>query len=243
MTGLEDAVREAGGIIRSRLGNPGKIDLKARADLVGEVDRQVERLLQERLAVVLPEAAFVGEETGGIETSTMWIVDPLDGTTNFVHGYPHSAVSVALVRERKPVLGVVYDPARNELFWAEEGKGATLNGQAIRVSPVGEEPTANWLLSTGPEPFHFWRYWEPRTMGVRRVASAALDLCYIACGRADGYCEHDLKPWDVAAGLLIVQESGGRTTDFQGAPATPWSGDYLASNGLIHDQLLISLTQ
>ncbi len=241
MTGLEDAVREAGGIIRSRLGNPGKIDLKARADLVGEVDRQVEELLRERLAAVLPEAAFVGEEFGGTETATMWIVDPLDGTTNFVHGYPHSAVSVALVRDRKPVLGVVYDPARNELFWAEEGRGATRNGERISVSALAEP--GDCLLSTGPEPFHFWRYWEPRTMGVRRVASAALDLCYIACGRADGYCEHDLKPWDVAAGLLIVQESGGRTTDFTGAPATPWSGDYLASNGLIHDRLLGSLTQ
>jgi len=238
--GIEAAVREAGGLIRSRLGQPGRVDLKARANLASEVDLLSERLLREKLGDVLPEAGFLGEELGGELAPWMWIVDPLDGTTNFVHGYPHSAISVALVHERRPVLGAVYDPARDELFWAEEGLGATRNGEPIQVSPV-EVPAAS-LLSTGPEPFTFWRHWEKRSLGVRRDACASLDFCYVACGRTDGFCEHDLQPWDVAAGLLILQEAGGRTTDFQGAPAHPWSGDFLASNGHLHGVLLESLT-
>lgn len=239
--GIAAAIREAGGLIRARLGSPGRVDLKGRANLASEVDLLVERLLRERLQPLVPEAGFLGEELGGEETAWMWVVDPLDGTTNFVHGYPHSAVSVALVHERRPVLGVVYDPARDELFWAEEGQGATRNGEAIAVSPV-DDPRDS-LLSTGPEPFAFWRHWEKRTLGVRRDGCASLDFCYVACGRTAAFCEHDLQPWDVAAGLLILQEAGGRTTDFQGAPAHPWSGDFLASNGRLHDVLLESLTR
>ncbi len=240
---LDEAERAAVVLLRDlgrrlRAEKSRKFFLKKRGDLVTRADSRAERMLRENL----PAAAFWGEETGrSLLADWCWIVDPLDGTTNFAHRYPHSAVSLALAFRDEVRLGIVYDLYRRELFTARRGAGARLNGRPIGVSSVDHLQDA--LLSTGFGPdSHLNEYERFRALnggchGVRRSGCCSLDLCWVAAGRLEGYYEWDLQPWDIAAGALIVTEAGGRFTRLDGTPARLVTGDFLASNGLLHEEL------
>ncbi|MFP4343119.1 MAG: inositol monophosphatase family protein [Anaerolineales bacterium] len=243
-----DVAREAGALVRASFGNLQEMDFKGAVNPVTAVDRRAESLILERLREIYPDHHVLAEEEGGdpLHTSApLWLIDPLDGTNNFAHGFPHVGLSLALLVEGDPKVGVVYDPLRDELFTATREGGSSLNGGRIHVSQV--EQLAEAFLSTG-FPYarrilednntqrldHFLR----RSLGVRRAGAAVLDLAYVACGRLDGHWEPGLKPWDVGAGLLLVEEAGGRVTDFGGEPL-PVSGDTIvASNGHIHAAML-----
>jgi myo-inositol-1(or 4)-monophosphatase len=223
------------------------IEYKGDADLVTIADRKSEALIRERLREHWPEHDIMGEEEGLQDTGSdyRWYVDPLDGTTNFAHGFPVFCVSMALDYKGKRIAGVIYDPTRDELFAAEQGSGSYLNDQPIRVSKTAR--LAESLLATGfpshkrhknPNIF-FYHQITLRTHGVRRAGSAALDLCYVASGRFDGFWEFNLNPWDTAAGVLIVEEAGGKVTNFHGGPFELSSRETLASNGLLHESLLL----
>jgi myo-inositol-1(or 4)-monophosphatase len=247
--------REAGARLREFLANGVETEYKGDVDLVTVADRTSEKLIRERLGAAFPEHGIYGEEgtRDRLAGEYRWYVDPLDGTTNFAHGIPHFCVSLGL--EQRPaglkpdedgtlVAGVLYDPMRDELFAAERGKGACLNGKKIKVSRTPE--LAEALVATGfpsrkrhmSPNIHFYQEFTLRSHGVRRAGSAALDLAYVACGRMDGFWEFKLNPWDTAAGILLVEEAGGRVTDFSGGPFRLDSLEVLASNGLIHDELL-----
>jgi myo-inositol-1(or 4)-monophosphatase len=238
----------AGKILREAFAKPHEERLKAAYNLVTEMDLKSEHLLHEMLCQSFPDYGFVGEEgnrSGELEKDAVWIVDPLDGTTNYARGYPLFAVSIALKRGDRIVVGVVYNPLRDELFAAEERSGASLNDQPIRVS--GTTELGKSLLSTGfpydassnparncEEIEQFIR----RTLSLRCDGSAALDLCHVAAGRLDGYWEAGLDAWDMAAGALIVKEAGGTISLKSGAPFTSFEGNVLASNGHLHAQML-----
>lgn len=247
--------REAGARLREFQAQGVETEYKGDVDLVTVADRTAENLIRERLATVFPEHGVYGEEgtRERLEGEYRWYVDPLDGTTNFAHGIPHFCVSLGLEQRLaglKPeedgtlVAGVIYDPMRDELFTAERGKGAWLNGKPMRVSRTGE--LAEALVATGfpsrkrhmSPNVHFYQEFTLRSHGVRRAGSAALDLAYIASGRMEAFWEFKLNPWDTAAGALLVKEAGGRLTDFSGGPFRLDSREVLASNGLIHDELL-----
>ena len=250
-----ELAREAGARLRQFLASGVETEYKGGVDIVTVADRTAEKLIRERLAVLFPEHGVFGEEgtRERLSGEFRWYVDPLDGTTNFAHGIPHFCVSLGL-EQRKPglkpeedgvlVAGVIYDPNRDELFVAERGRGAWLNGKRIHVSRTPE--LAESLVATGfpsrkrhaSPNIHFYQEFTLRSHGVRRAGSAALDLAYVACGRMDGFWEFNLNPWDTAAGLLLVEEAGGRITDFSGGPWRLDSREILASNGLIHDELL-----
>ena len=243
-----EAANAAGEVIRDNWERPGTIEYKGAIDLVTSVDRQAERKIIEVLQRDFPDHSFLAEEAAGIEGRTneyRWIIDPLDGTTNFAHGYPHVGVSIALERNEQVILGLVYDPLRRECFRAVKEQGATLNGTPIRVSKVDELDKA--LLATG-FPYDsrenaayylaFFQAFLTRSQGIRRAGSAALDLCYVASGRIDGFWELKLKPWDVAAGALIVAEAGGSLSDFSGKPSSIFGGETLASNSIIHNEMI-----
>ena len=241
------AAREAGLVLRERLGHARDIDFKGTVDLVTDADRASEALIIARLQVAFPEHRVLGEEGGerveldgsGVG-SYLWLVDPLDGTTNYAHGYPHFAVSIALAHDRDVLLGVVYDPMLDELFVAERGQGATLNGRPIHVSTI--EQLIRALLATGfsynlderTENAAIWDAFLNITQGTRRDGSAALNLCYVAAGRLDGFWERPLQPWDLGAGGLMVHEAGGMVTTYDGAPFDPFRREVIASNGRIH---------
>jgi myo-inositol-1(or 4)-monophosphatase len=240
--------REAGALVMQYFHQKLKIEYKGDADLVTAADRASEVLIRERIAKQFPSHDVLGEEQGlnDLGGDHRWYVDPLDGTTNFAHGYPVFCVSLALEKRAsgQRVAGVVYDPTRDELFAAEQGRGAQLNGQPIHVSSTAELRQS--LLATGfpshkrhknPN-IHFYHQITLRTHGVRRAGSAALDLCNVACGRFDGFWEFNLNPWDTAAGVLIIEEAGGKAGRFDGSPFELNSRETLASNGLIHDALL-----
>jgi myo-inositol-1(or 4)-monophosphatase len=240
----------AGHQLRDALGRGAFVERKAPLNLVTEVDRSVERLIVSGLREAFPGQSIVAEESadGRVQRGDCWYVDPLDGTTNFVHGLPHCAVSIALVDAGGPRVAVVNDPFREEMFEAERGHGATLNGQPLRVSAT--ETLGDGLLVTGfpydrRDHLRFYlSYLEAflrAAIDVRRFGSAALDLCYVAAGRFDGFWEWKLQPWDTAAGWLIVQEAGGRVSDFSGAAFDPWGPQILATNGRIHDAALAVL--
>ncbi|MBI5380256.1 MAG: inositol monophosphatase [Nitrospirae bacterium] len=241
------SARETGALLRRRLGRAQRVTFKGAVDLVTESDHLAEALLVRRIRRVFPDHAILTEERPELATgsSYRWILDPLDGTTNYAHGYPCFAVSIALEARGRVVLGVVYDPMREELFLAEEGKGATCNGRRIRVS--GERNLSRSLLVTGfaydvresPDNNldHFARF-TLKAQGVRRTGSAALDLCYVAAGRFDGFWELKLQPWDTAAGMLIVRMAGGRVTDFAGRPFRQGEPTIIASNGRLHRAML-----
>ncbi|HEY3357358.1 MAG TPA: inositol monophosphatase family protein [Polyangia bacterium] len=242
---------EAAAILREGHGRAQPIELKGPVDLVTEYDRRVEALIVRRLRAADPQARIVGEE-GGAQGSAgaerVWYVDPLDGTTNFAHGLPIFSVSIALYVAGEPRCGLVHAPALGWEFAASRGGGATLNGDAIRVSATATLDGA--LLVTG---FPYDRRttselnldnfgaFVRRTQGVRRLGSAALDLCFVARGWLDGYWERKLHPWDVAAGALIAAEAGARLTDLAGGPPHVEQGEIVASNGRIHDAMLAVL--
>lgn len=239
-----ETAREAGAILREEFDRPKKIIYKGEVDLVTESDRRSEELIVARLRKHFPDHGIIAEESGGAATAKYcWHVDPLDGTTNFAHGYPCFAVSIGLVEDGKPIVGVVFNPIANELFTAARGEGAYLNENQIRASPV--EKLAHSLVATG-FPTHQRKkssninyYWQftLRSHGVRRDGSAALDLCSVACGRFDGFWEFGLSSWDTAAGVLLVQEAGGLVTDLAGQPYRLGGPSILASNGRIHGEM------
>jgi myo-inositol-1(or 4)-monophosphatase len=243
---MESIAREAGALLLEYFDKHIKIEYKGEADLVTAADRKSEILIRERIRSLWPDHDILGEEQGLRDTGSAyrWYVDPLDGTTNFAHGYPVFCVSMALQHKDQMIAGICYDPTRNEMFTAERGMGAFLNGAPIHVSKISK--LAESLVATGfpshkrhknPN-IHFYHQITLRTHGVRRAGSAALDLCSVACGRFDGFWEFNLNPWDTAAGVLMVEEAGGRVTDFHGSPFQLNSRETLASNGLIHDALL-----
>lgn len=223
-----------------------RVEYKGEADLVTEADRACERLLLELIRKQWPEHDIVAEESGARSTGAefRWYVDPLDGTTNFAHGFPFFCISLGLEQRGELIAGVIYDPVHDEMFQAEKGLGAYLNGNRIQVSKTPR--VIESLLGTGfpskkrhqnPNIF-FYHVLTLRSHGVRRPGSAALDLTCIACGRCDGYWEFNLNPWDTAAGVLLVREAGGGVSDFRGGAFDISSREVLASNGLIHDELL-----
>jgi myo-inositol-1(or 4)-monophosphatase len=247
--------REAGAGLREFFAQGVATEYKGDVDVVTVADRAVEKLIRSRLGEEFPEHGIYGEEgtRERMEQEFRWYVDPLDGTTNFAHGFPQFCVSMGLER-RKPgstadedgilVAAVIYDPLRDELFSAERGHGATLNGKALKVSGTAE--LAEALVATGfpsrkrhqSPNIHFYHEFTLRSHGVRRAGSAALDLAYVAAGRLDAFWEFNLNPWDTAAGILLVEETGGRVSDFAGGPVRLDSREVLASNGRIHDELV-----
>jgi myo-inositol-1(or 4)-monophosphatase len=243
---VEAIAREAGTLLMSYFGRV-TVEYKGEVDLVTEADRASEKLIVERLRARWPEHGIVAEEGTRSETEAeyRWYVDPLDGTTNFAHGYPVFCVSIALARRDGQLeAGVLYDPTRDEMFAAERGQGAMLNGRPIHVSTT--KGLAESILGTG-FPSHkrhknpnilFYHQITLRSHGVRRAGSAALDLANVSCGRYDGFWEFNLNPWDTAAGVLLVQEAGGKVTRFDGTPFRLDSREVLGSNGLIHEELL-----
>ena len=248
---MSEVAREAGALLLGYFQQHVAIEYKGEADLVTVADRKSEALIRERIRQHWPTHDILGEEEGFKDTGSdyRWYVDPLDGTTNFAHGFPVFCVSMALEQKGTRIAGVVYDPTRNELFSAEKGNGAYLNGQRIQVSKISR--LAESLVATG-FPSHkrhknpniyFYHQITLRTHGVRRAGSAALDLCCVACGRFDGFWEFNLNPWDTAAGVLIVEEAGGKVSDFHGGPFQINSRETLASNGLVHDALLSEFQQ
>lgn len=242
-----DAARAAGRIQVQALGRPHTIGYKGETDLVTEVDRASERAIVERIRRSFPDHDFLLEESPFRPKGSyfLWIVDPLDGTTNYTHGLPHFCASIALEHRGRPVLGVVFDPVRKELFTALRGGGAFLNGRRIRVSR--ETRLIRSVLATGfPKNIRTVRDKNLRRFaralmqarGIRRSGSAALDLCYLAAGRIDGYWVLNLAPWDSAAGILAAREAGAHITDLEGRPTRYGSRGIIATNGRIHAALL-----
>ena len=247
--------REAGARLREFFSEGVATEYKGDVDLVTVADRTVEKLIRTRLSEVFPDHGMYGEEgtREKLEREFRWYVDPLDGTTNFAHGFPQFCVSMGL--EQRPagleqeqdgvlVAAVIYDPMRDELFSAERGRGAKLNGRPARVSRIPD--LAEALVSTGfpsrkrhenPN-IHFYHEFTLRSHGVRRAGSAALDLAYVAAGRLEAFWEFNLNPWDTAAGILLVEEAAGRVSDFSGNRVQLESREVLASNGLIHDEMV-----
>jgi len=250
-----EIAREAGARLREFFSEGVATEYKGDVDLVTVADRTVEKLIRTRLSEVFPDHGMYGEEgtREKLEREFRWYVDPLDGTTNFAHGFPQFCVSMGL--EQRPaglgpqqdgvlVAAVIYDPMRDELFSAERGRGAKLNGRPAQVSRIPD--LAEALVSTGfpsrkrhenPN-IHFYHEFTLRSHGVRRAGSAALDLAYVAAGRLEAFWEFNLNPWDTAAGILLVEEAGGRVSDFSGNRVQLESREVLASNGLIHDEMV-----
>jgi myo-inositol-1(or 4)-monophosphatase len=250
-----EIAREAGARLREFLAQGVETEYKGDVDLVTVADRTVEKLIRERLGEAFPEHGIYGEEgtRERMDGAFRWYVDPLDGTTNFAHGFPQFCVSLGLEQRTAAmapgqdgtlVAAVIYDPMRDELFTAERGQGARLNGRPMRVSKIPE--LAEALLSTGfpsrkrhaSPNVHFYQEFTLRSHGVRRAGSAALDLAYVAAGRLEAFWEFNLNPWDTAAGILLVEEAGGTVTDFAGSPFKLDSREILASNGLIQAELV-----
>ncbi len=242
-----EAAREAGQMLIKNLGGSRKIIYKGEVDLVTNFDKESQEMIFAHLTKNFPDHDFIAEE--GLEqergSAFCWIIDPLDGTTNYAHGFPFFSVSIALESMGKIVCGVVYDPVRDEIFSGIMDHGAFLNGGQIKVSSIDDLDRS--LLATG-FPYdlressenniaHFNNF-VTRAQAIRRCGSAALDLCYVACGRFDGFWELKLKPWDVAAASLILREAGGYLSDFKNQEFSIYSGETLGTNGLIHQQML-----
>lgn len=248
---MAEIAREAGALLMEFFHRRVKIEYKGDADLVTEADRSSEKLILERIRAQWPDHEVIGEEGARIETggNYRWYVDPLDGTTNFAHGYPVFCVSLGLTSRGKRKAAVLYDPTRDELFAAEVGKGAFLNAKKIEVSKTPK--LAQSLVATG-FPSHkrhknpniyFYHQLTLRSHGVRRAGSAALDLANVACGRFDGFWEFNLNAWDTTAGILIVEEAGGKASGFNGQPLGVTDRDVMASNGLIHAEMVHEFDQ
>ncbi|HEX6191901.1 MAG TPA: inositol monophosphatase family protein [Chitinophagaceae bacterium] len=216
-------------------------------NLVTEADHAAEKAIIDVIKAAHPGHQILSEEAGELkqDSTYKWIIDPIDGTVNFAHGIPLNCVSIGIEHEGKIILGAVYNPHMNELFFAEKGKGSTLNGKPIRVSDQTE--TVKACLVTGfpytyinmaNGPLEIFERFIRKGVPVRRLGSAAIDLCWVAAGRFDGFYEHKLEAWDSAAGYLIVEEAGGKVTDFEGNTFSPYQHRILASNGRIHDEML-----
>lgn len=244
----QEAAREAGALLRSMLGTDMHVRSKdVRTNLVTDADTKSEALIREIVSKSFPGEAFLGEETGssGDASRGRWIVDPLDGTANYAHGYRCFSVSIAFERNGSVEIGCVFDPMADELYVAESGAGATCNGERIHVSSCADLPAA--MLVTG---FPAHRVDDPLsnihpfgdflqiTRAIRRDGSAALDLCYVACGRFDGFWEPGLHAWDIAAGTLICTEAGGRVSGYRGEKLALDGGHLLATNGAVHDAMI-----
>lgn len=240
---------DAGRLLLEKFGRKLNISKKGDINLVTEADLASEALIIERIRSHFPKHSILAEESGeavtiGDGNTWKWIIDPLDGTTNFAHGYPCFCVTLALEHDSEIMIGVTFDPTRNELFAAEKGKGASLNNKPIRVSAA--EDLGDALIVTGfPYDFksrpQFARHLTEfllRSRGVRRDGSAALDMAYVACGRYDAFWEEGLNPWDVAAGYLLVEEAGGRVSYYDGSKFNVYSPPICASNGLLHGQMM-----
>jgi myo-inositol-1(or 4)-monophosphatase len=239
--------QEAGALLRDRLNTKFTVSHKGDINLVTEVDLASETLIRERIASRYPRHEVLGEESGldARASPYRWVVDPLDGTTNYAHGYPMFCVSIALEYQGEVILGVVYDPTRDEMFTAEKGGGAALNRRPIQVSRRNDLMKS--LLSTGfpydiktsqATNLDHWTNFAMNAQALRRDGAAALDLSYVACGRFDGFWELSLSAWDMAAGALIVREAGGQVTDFTGAEFSIYKPEVVASNGLIHERMI-----
>jgi len=255
ITVMERAARRAAPSLRRDFGEVQQLQVsrKGPADFVSEADRRAEQTVREELKKARPDWGFLGEEGGTVEgdpDKPRWIVDPLDGTTNFLHGIPHFAVAIAVEEPRCPggkpeiTQGLVYQPMTDESFWAEKGRGAWLTDQRLRVSArrdLSEALIATGIPFLGHGDFVQWsRIFgaiAPEVAGIRRLGAAALDLAWVAAGRFDGYWESGLKPWDTAAGMLLVKEAGGYVTDFRGADKAMERNEFLAGNDGLHVKL------
>lgn len=249
---LQKALHESGKILVAAMSRPKRIQYKGAANLVTQTDKLAEARVVSIIKSVFPDHDILAEETAtdisSLKSPYRWVIDPIDGTTNFAHGLPLASVSIGFEAYGKIVLGGVFNPFLKELFWAERGKGAYLNKKRIHVSQTGK--LLQSLLVTG---FPYDRTLRAHdylevvgnfmkiTHGVRRLGSASLDLCYVACGRFDGYWESKLMPWDQAAGYLIAEEAGARVTDFEGKPFNIYYPQVLATNGKIHGEMLRNL--
>ncbi len=244
-----ETARDAGQLLLEKFGRKINVTKKGDINLVTEADLASEHLIIERVKSYFPKHSILAEESGNAVTigdgnTWKWIIDPLDGTTNFAHGYPCFCVTLALEHDGDIVIGVTFDPTRNELFAAEKGKGASLNNKPIRVSDT--EDLGNALIVTGfPYDFKdrrdFARHLTEfllRSRGVRRDGSAAIDMAYVACGRYDAFWEEGLNPWDVAAGCLLIEEAGGRVSYYDGSKFSVYRPPICASNGLLHGQMM-----
>ncbi len=247
MSAAKEAALQAGKMLKKYSCTPQDIHYKGAVDLVTDFDKRAQDIIFKCLIGRFPSHDFLAEENLKKEKGSefCWIIDPIDGTTNFAHNFPVFCVSIALAFKNETKLGLIYDPMREELFTAVKGQGAVLNNKRIQVSSVNELDKS--LLATG-FPYdlresrlnnfdHFFNF-ATRVQGIRRGGSAALELCYVACGRFDGFWELKLQPWDVAAGRVIVLEAGGRISDFQNSDPGLSSDETLATNGLIHEQML-----
>jgi myo-inositol-1(or 4)-monophosphatase len=252
---LEIAVQAAlqgGAVLRKYWGQQLNIqDKEIPGDLVTEADKQSEKAIISYLKMHFPDHQILAEESGLLQTesSYLWAIDPLDGTTNYAHHYPMAAVSIALLEQEEPIIGVIYNPFTDELFQTSKGSGSTLNRRPIHVSSVSKINKS--LLATGfaynrrettdNNYTQFCRFTN-LSQGVRRAGAASLDLAYVACGRLDGYWEKGLKPWDIAAGTILLQEAGGMVSDYDQSPLKLKSGRILASNGLLHAPMSLELS-
>lgn len=247
-----ETARDAGHLLLEKFGRITAVTKKGDINLVTEADLASEALIIERIRSHYPKHAVLAEESGESvvvdgAAEWKWIIDPLDGTTNYAHGYPCFAVTIALEHNSEIVVGVTFDPTRNELFAAEKGQGATLDGKPIRVSDTPK--LSESLIVTG-FPYDFKRKDDfarhltaflMQSRGVRRDGSAAIDMAYVACGRFDGFWEEGLNPWDMAAGKLLIEEAGGWVTGYQGQPFSVYEPPICASNGSIHNEMLAVL--
>ncbi len=241
------AAKDAGRLLRDRLGTRIEVSLKGAINLVTDVDLASERLIRDAIATHYPRHQVLAEEEGLHESASeyRWVVDPIDGTTNYAHGFPFFTVSIALELRGETILGVVYDPMRDELFAAERGCGSSLNNRPISVSSTGE--LSRSMLSTG-FPYDIrtskltnldhWSNFAMNARALRRTGAASLDMCYVACGRFDGFWELNLSPWDTAAGAIIIEEAGGLVSDFSGGAFSNYKPEVIASNGLIHSRMI-----
>lgn len=242
------ATLDAGKIMQQHFNGAYKISSKSSInDLVTEVDKLSEATIVKNIRSSFPDHDILSEEAGELAGNSKfkWIIDPIDGTVNFAHGIPVCCVSIALEKEGAMLMGAVYNPFMNEFYFAEKGKGATLNDKKISVS--GNENIDSAFLVTGfpyqweemkNDPMDIFSYFVKKGLPVRRMGSAAIDLCWVACGRFDGFWEHNLNAWDAAAGYLIVKEAGGEVTDFKGGTYSPYQKRLIATNGKIHSDIL-----
>ena len=248
---MKDVAVGAGNILMSRFRKVQKIEKKLNAGIVTEADHLAEKYILKKISRYFPESSIITEESGEFhrDSEWCWIIDPLDGTTNYAHGFPFFCVSIGLQVKGRSLAGVVYQPVTQEMFYAERGKGTRLNGRKVTVSKTRK--LADALLGTG---FYYAKGRQLRremelflrmndvARGVRRPGAAALDLAYVACGRYDGFWERGLSPWDVAAGGLLVTEAGGRITNYQGKRVSIFDREILASNGALHRSIVKTLS-